>query len=62
MFDAFQKTILKQSEFKGVGLHTGIESKVKIIPANENYGIVFKRTDLEKNNIIKANFENVFFS
>ena len=60
MFSAFQKTILKQSEFKGVGLHTGIESKVKIIPANENYGIVFKRTDLEKNNIIKANFENVF--
>ena len=60
MFDLFQKTILKQSEFKGVGLHTGIESKVKIIPADENYGIVFKRTDLEKNNIIKANFENVF--
>ena len=60
MFDVFQKTILKQSEFKGVGLHTGIESKVKIIPADENYGIVFKRTDLEKNNIIKANFENVF--
>jgi len=55
----FQKTILKQVEFKGIGLHSGLESFVKIIPAEENYGIIFKRIDLEKNNIIKANFENV---
>jgi UDP-3-O-[3-hydroxymyristoyl] N-acetylglucosamine deacetylase len=32
---------------------------VKIIPANDNHGIVFKRTDLQENNFIKANFENV---
>jgi UDP-3-O-[3-hydroxymyristoyl] N-acetylglucosamine deacetylase len=59
MLNLFQKTISKQVEFKGIGLHSGLESKIKIIPADNNYGIVFKRTDLKKNNIIKANFENV---
>jgi len=59
VLNLFQKTILKQVEFKGIGLHSGLESVVKIIPAEENYGIIFKRIDLEKNNIIKANFENV---
>jgi UDP-3-O-[3-hydroxymyristoyl] N-acetylglucosamine deacetylase len=59
MLNLFQKTISKKVEFKGIGLHSGLESAVKVIPANENYGIVFKRTDLEKNNIIKAKFENV---
>ena len=59
MLDLFQKTISRQTEFKGIGLHNGLESVVKIIPADENFGIVFKRTDLELNNFIKANFENV---
>ncbi len=59
MLDLFQKTISKQTEFKGIGLHNGLESVIKIIPADENFGIVFKRTDLELNNIVKANFENV---
>ena len=59
MLHLFQKTISKQAEFKGIGLHTGLESVIKIIPADEDFGIVFKRTDLEQNNIIKANFENV---
>ena len=59
MLDLFQKTISKQIEFTGIGLHSGLESAVKIIPAAENYGIVFKRTDLNQNNFIKANFSNV---
>jgi UDP-3-O-[3-hydroxymyristoyl] N-acetylglucosamine deacetylase len=59
MLELFQKTISKQTEFKGIGLHSGLESIIKIMPADENYGIVFKRSDLEKNNVIKANFENV---
>ena len=59
VLDLFQKTISKQTEFKGIGLHSGLESVVKIIPSDENSGIVFKRTDLEQNNIVKANFENV---
>ena len=59
MLDSFQKTILKKVVFKGIGLHSGLNSEVKILPAVENHGIVFKRTNLDQNNIIKANFENV---
>ena len=59
MLSLFQKTISKQTEFKGIGLHSGLESVVRIIPADVNHGILFKRTDLEQNNIIKANFEKV---
>ena len=59
MLDLFQNTIAETIEFKGIGLHSGQESSVKIIPANENFGIVFKRTDIKQNNLIKANFENV---
>tara|TARA_B110000211_G_scaffold230923_1_gene291459 strand:- start:108 stop:1034 length:927 start_codon:yes stop_codon:yes gene_type:complete len=59
MLDLFQKTILKNVQFKGIGLHSGLEGTIKITPADENYGIIFKRTDLHQNNIIKANFENV---
>jgi UDP-3-O-[3-hydroxymyristoyl] N-acetylglucosamine deacetylase len=59
MLSVFQKTILKKVEFKGVGLHSGLVTEIKIIPADENYGIVFKRTDLNANNIINANFKNV---
>ena len=59
MLSPFQKTILNEVIFKGIGLHSGIKTEVKILPAAENKGIVFKRTDLEKNNIIEANFSNV---
>lgn len=59
MSDLFQKTIATQTEFKGIGLHSGLASIVKIIPSDENCGIVFKRTDLKQNNIINANFKNV---
>jgi len=59
VLDLFQKTILKQAEFNGVGLHSGSESKIKIVPADANSGIIFKRTDLSVNNTIHANFENV---
>jgi UDP-3-O-[3-hydroxymyristoyl] N-acetylglucosamine deacetylase len=34
-------------------------SNVRLLPANENTGIIFKRTDLKSDNIIKANFNNV---
>ena len=59
MFSSFQKTITKLIAFKGVGLHSGLSTEVKIIPAAENYGIVFKRTDLHENNFIKATYSNV---
>ena len=55
----YQKTFTKPITFAGIGLHSGKISKIKLLPADENQGIVFKRTDLKQNNLIKANFENV---
>jgi|TARA_B110000444_G_C18738562_1_gene546851 UDP-3-O-[3-hydroxymyristoyl] N-acetylglucosamine deacetylase len=59
MLSAYQKTIQEKVEFRGVGLHSGVKTEVKILPAAENHGIIFKRIDLDKNNTIKANFKNV---
>ena len=55
----FQTTITKSVEFSGVGLHTGKNAVLRILPARANEGIIFKRVDLEKNNIIKADYQNV---
>tara|TARA_X000000950_G_scaffold269627_1_gene348489 strand:+ start:2022 stop:2948 length:927 start_codon:yes stop_codon:yes gene_type:complete len=55
----FQKTLSQSVSFKGVGLHSGKKVKINVIPAKDNEGIVFKRIDLAKNNLIKANFANV---
>ena len=54
-----QKTISNFVQLEGVGLHSGKISKIKILPAKEDHGIVFKRIDLENNNLIKANYSNV---
>ena len=54
-----QKTIKKEVSFSGVALHSGLNVNIRIKPAAENFGIVFKRTDLIKNNIIYPNFMNV---
>ena len=54
-----QKTIKTPIHFGGVGLHSGKEVKMKILPAEPNSGIVFKRIDLEKNNIVIPNVYNV---
>ena len=59
MNDIYQKTLSKKLSFKGIGLHSGCRSNINILPAKEDQGIIFKRIDLNKNNIIKANFENV---
>ena len=59
MLNIFQKTLSKKVEFKGIGLHSGKTVNLRILPAMENSGIVFKRTDIKKNNIIKADFRNV---
>ena len=59
MNNLYQKTIAKIVNFEGVGLHSGLVSKVRLLPAPENYGIVFTRVDLKQNNKIEANFKNV---
>ena len=54
-----QKTINKDVTFKGVGLHSGLDVTMTIKPAEPNSGIIFKRIDLAKNNIIIPNVFNV---
>ena len=38
-----QRTINKCSSIEGIGLHTGVKSKLTFHPAEENFGIQFKR-------------------
>ena len=55
-----QKTISDSIELNGVGLHNGINVKIRLNPAKPNFGIKFKRTDIDEGqNIIEASYENV---
>lgn len=54
-----QRTIQKPATVKGKGLHTGVEVILTFLPAPENHGFKFKRTDLENQPIINALAENV---
>jgi len=59
MWEDNQKTLKNVATFRGIGLHSGVETRVDLEPAESDSGIIFKRTDVKKNNSIKANFENV---
>ncbi len=54
-----QKTLKSNIEIDGIGLHNGVKVNLSIKPAKPNSGIIFKRIDIENNNIIHANFKNV---
>ena len=54
-----QKTINLPIKFQGIGLHSGKKVNLDINPAAPNTGIIFKRVDLETNNIVYPNFNNV---
>ncbi len=55
----FQQTIKEDIEISGIGLHTGVLSKIVIKSAPTNYGIKFKRIDLKDAPIIDASVSNV---
>ena len=59
MWEENQKTLSSKISFSGIGLHSGANIDVTLIPSNSNSGITFKRLDLKKNNEIIANFNNV---
>ena len=59
MWQKNQLTLNNEANFSGIGLHSGTKVNVKLEPSNSNSGIVFRRTDLEKDNEIFANFKNV---
>jgi len=54
-----QKTVKNPISFSGIGLHSGVKVDICIHPSSPDSGIVFKRVDLEKNNLIYPNFLNV---
>jgi UDP-3-O-[3-hydroxymyristoyl] N-acetylglucosamine deacetylase len=54
-----QKTLKNNVTFSGVSLHLGLDVSICIKPADPNFGIVFKRTDLKNNNLIYPSFMNV---
>ena len=54
-----QKTIAKSIFIEGIGLHSGKNVSLNILPADPNTGIIFKRTDLKSNNIIVPSIFNV---
>ncbi len=54
-----QNTLAKAVEVEGIGLHTGKPVKMEFVPAPENTGIVFVRTDIQNEPAIKASFKNV---
>ena len=49
-----QQTLKSEIKFSGIGLHSGIYSKVKITPSKLDSGITFIRIDLKAKNTIKA--------
>ena len=54
-----QKTVKNPISFSGIGLHSGVKVDICIHPSSPDSGIVFKRVDLEKNNLIYPNYLNV---
>jgi UDP-3-O-[3-hydroxymyristoyl] N-acetylglucosamine deacetylase len=54
-----QQTLAKPATFSGIGIHTGTEVKMRFVPADEDSGILFKRTDLPGQPFIPATIEYV---
>lgn len=44
---AYQTTIERPVEAAGIGLHTAVQSRLRLVPAPADTGIVFRRVDLE---------------
>ena len=54
----FETTVQRSIEVSGVGLHSGVPVKIRILPAPPSTGIVFLRTDLN-NFPISASYKHV---
>ena len=55
-----QTTVSRPILFEGIGLHTGKKSKLILHPADADFGICFKRTDiLSGDNTVEASWLNV---
>lgn len=54
-----QQTLRHEVKIKGIGLHSGLEINLTILPAPENTGIIFRRIDLPQKPEIRALYSNV---
>lgn len=60
MLNISQKTINSKISCNSLGLHSGMNVTMTLLPAPCNSGITFRRVDVEKGkNEIKANYKNV---
>ena len=55
----FQRTIGSETSCVGIGLHTGVETRITFKPAPEDFGIRFKRMDIEGSPEIRADIDHV---
>lgn len=56
----YQKTVKHKVSCYGVGLHSGKDATLTILPAPVDHGIVFKRIDLSgQDNVVSAHYLNV---
>jgi UDP-3-O-[3-hydroxymyristoyl] N-acetylglucosamine deacetylase/3-hydroxyacyl-[acyl-carrier-protein] dehydratase len=54
-----QQTLRQSASFSGIGLHSGNRVNMTFVPAPPNYGLRFRRVDLEGNPEIEARVEHV---
>ncbi len=54
-----QQTIKESISFSGIGLHSGKQVEMKLVPAEVDHGVKFIRIDKKKNNVIDAFWSNV---
>ncbi len=58
--DILQNTISRPIHLSGTGLHTGAPARLAILPASAEYGIWFRRTDMDpRTGMIAARWDNV---
>jgi UDP-3-O-[3-hydroxymyristoyl] N-acetylglucosamine deacetylase/3-hydroxyacyl-[acyl-carrier-protein] dehydratase len=54
-----QQTIKETVSYSGIGLHSGNRVNMRLLPAPPNYGVRFRRVDLDGKPEIEARIENV---
>ena len=54
-----QQTLAKPEEISGIALHTGVRAVLRLNPAPENTGILFRRVDMPGSPVIPAVAGNV---
>ncbi len=60
MNKVMQQTLSKKTTMRGIGLHSGVQITMNLVPAPVNHGIIFVRTDItDGDNVIPAAWDSV---